>query len=78
MASRFETPAAQEAFAFGNWCLAAAGHTVSSPSADADLRSAIEGSMSFDEAVERAYIRATRRVTTDLEDTQVVPCSVLE
>lgn len=55
--------AAHEAFAFGNGCLAAAGHVVSSPSADADLRSAIDGAMSFDEAVERAYVRATGAAT---------------
>lgn len=60
MSPVFRSNAAQDAFAFGNGCLAAAGHVVSNPSADADLWSAINGTLSFDEAVERAYARATR------------------
>jgi hypothetical protein len=50
----------EESIRFANGALAAAGHFVTSEEAQADLRAALEGKITFDEAVERAAARALR------------------
>lgn len=61
------TPAAQglskkgidESIRFADSALAAAGHTVNSPESDADIRAAVTGGITYDEAVRRAIAGAT-------------------
>ncbi len=45
---------------FADSAMAAAGHFVKSPAADRDLREALSGEISFDDAVSRAIARAKR------------------
>jgi hypothetical protein len=48
----------EEAIRFANAASAAAGIVVTSPESDKDIREALRGDITFDEAVERAAERA--------------------
>lgn len=50
----------EESIRFANGASAAAGHFVHSEESDRDVRQALRGEISFDEAVERAAARAQR------------------
>ncbi len=50
----------EESIRFADGALAAAGHFVKSPESDADIRQALRGEITFDEAVERAASRALK------------------
>lgn len=51
--------AVDDAVAFAEGLTAAAGGTSAAPEAEADLRAAIRGEITFDDAVDRAYRRIT-------------------
>lgn len=59
-AQRLSKEEIDESIRFADSALAAAGHTVNSPESDADIRAALTGEITYDEAVRRAIAGATR------------------
>ena len=59
-AQRLSKEEIDESIRFADSVLAAAGHTVNSRESDADIRAALTGEITYDEAVRRAIAGATR------------------